>query len=463
MKRIFALLILLMMFVVSGCVRMDATMDIKPDGSVDVNTKLISDPMLQGELLGMLRKSNPGQKIKSAQGGRWTGYEGTASYKSITDMAKANEFARGLSIPDKNILANGVLYKSGILYDYCTLDLAFNILGNNNLDSAHAFEVPDSPGIYFTLRSPSGVETNNADKVSEDKKVLSWDLAKFDEGGKYRSVKASFKIWHKSVVIGLALLAVALLGVGAAFYKKSVVSSDAAEMKNQKNISFAALGAAALILVFMIAKIAFSPTLTSEDRISPIYDASGKPVAAEALPKDNAAASKENVNKTATSEKKESKPTAERKQSATANNSNGPIVIAGAYHSSADQEGNYVHSAKLAVDGNASTCWSEGVKGVGIGENIEIHFNGNYKVSGMDIWIGHQKSEALFYQNARPVVLRIVGSDGSEEVYNLNDTFGSQRVIFKNPITVNKIKLVVERVAMGSKYEDTCIAEVKFF
>lgn len=138
-------------------------------------------------------------------------------------------------------------------------------------------------------------------------------------------------------------------------------------------------------------------------------------------------------------------------------------AVVGAYHSSADQEGNYVHSAKLAVDGNTGSCWSEGVKGLGIGENIEIHFNGNYKVSGMNIWVGHQKSQDLFYQNARPTALRVEGSDGSSEIYYLEDKFGSQRVTFKTPLTVNKVKLIVERVAPGNKYEDTCISEVKFF
>ena len=138
-------------------------------------------------------------------------------------------------------------------------------------------------------------------------------------------------------------------------------------------------------------------------------------------------------------------------------------AVVGAYHSSADQEGSYVHSAKLAIDGNTGSCWSEGVRGLGIGENIEIHFNGNYKVSGMNIWIGHQKSQDLFYQNARPTALRVEGSDGASEIYNLEDKFGSQRVTFKTPITANKVKLIVERVAPGNKYEDTCISEVEFF
>lgn len=151
-------------------------------------------------------------------------------------------------------------------------------------------------------------------------------------------------------------------------------------------------------------------------------------------------------------------------------NSSAPAVppvstsaITNAYHSSADQEGNYLHSALLTVDGNPSTCWSEGVPGLGIGENIVIHFNGTYKVSGMNIWIGHQKSEALFYQNARPRSVRVMGSDGSSEVYFLSDSFGMQRVNFRRPINTSLVKIIVDQVMPGNKYEDTCIAEVSFF
>lgn len=137
--------------------------------------------------------------------------------------------------------------------------------------------------------------------------------------------------------------------------------------------------------------------------------------------------------------------------------------IVSAKHSSADNEDGYNHSGALTIDGDTKTCWAEGVPGLGINENITYYFNGNYKVSGLNIWIGHQKTEDLFYKNARPTVIRIIGSDGSNEVYTLQDTMGMQRVKFKHPITANNIKLVVEKVAPGTKYEDTCIAEVSFF
>jgi predicted nucleic acid-binding Zn ribbon protein len=138
-------------------------------------------------------------------------------------------------------------------------------------------------------------------------------------------------------------------------------------------------------------------------------------------------------------------------------------AISGAIHSSADNEDGYNHSASLTIDGDIKTCWAEGVKGLGIGEFIQYNFNGNYKVSGLNIWIGHQKTQELFYKNARPVAIKVIGSDGSSAVYQLNDTMGMQRITFKKPINVSNIKIVVERVSPGNKYEDTCIAEVNFF
>ena len=138
-------------------------------------------------------------------------------------------------------------------------------------------------------------------------------------------------------------------------------------------------------------------------------------------------------------------------------------AIAGSSQSSADVEGSYVHSAALTVDNNTASCWSEGVPGLGIGENITINFNGIYKVSGMDIWIGHQKSNELFYQNARPTRIRLAGSDGSSEVYYLSDQFGMQRINFTKPINTKYVNITIEQAARGNKYEDTCISEVKFF
>ena len=170
------------------------------------------------------------------------------------------------------------------------------------------------------------------------------------------------------------------------------------------------------------------------------------------------------------SEKEKSKPkSAKSEPSTNVKNSSGvpPVserLIASASHSSADVEGNgYIHSADLTLDRNIKTCWSEGIPGHGIGESITINFDEICKVSGINIWTGHQKTEDLFYKNNRPTKIRIVGSDGSSEVYNLNDAMGKQIIRLASPISVNSIKIIIEEVAKGNKYQDTCIAEVEFF
>ena len=132
--------------------------------------------------------------------------------------------------------------------------------------------------------------------------------------------------------------------------------------------------------------------------------------------------------------------------------------------SSEDNENGYVHSGSLTIDGNTSTCWSESVpNNVGLGSYLIYNFNGTKKVSGMQIWTGHQKSTDLFYKNARPSEIQLHGSDGSIENVHLNDNMGMQSVNFSKPMEVNNIKLIVTNVYYGNKYTDTCIAEVKFF
>ncbi len=138
-------------------------------------------------------------------------------------------------------------------------------------------------------------------------------------------------------------------------------------------------------------------------------------------------------------------------------------AIVQASESSADKEDSYVHSAKLTIDGNTATCWAEGAPELGVGESISFKFDGIYKVTALNIWIGHQKSEDLFYKNARPSVIRVVDSNGYSEVFNLQDKMGAQKCTFKKPMNTDSIKIIVEQATAGNKYKDTCIAEVNFF
>lgn len=137
--------------------------------------------------------------------------------------------------------------------------------------------------------------------------------------------------------------------------------------------------------------------------------------------------------------------------------------VAGISSSSVLKEGNQNYSASNIIDQNNQTCWADGVPGLGIGESITLTFNQKYNISGFRIFNGYQKSEDLYYKNSRPIAFRIIGSDGSNAVYNLEDSIYEQDIYFDKMINVDSIKLVIEKVQHGTTYEDTCISEIIFF
>ena len=137
--------------------------------------------------------------------------------------------------------------------------------------------------------------------------------------------------------------------------------------------------------------------------------------------------------------------------------------IVGATSSSELKDEGNIYSARNIVDGNKQTCWADGVSGLGVGESVTINFNRNYEIKGFRIFNGYQKNDDVFYKNSRPAALRVIGADGSNEVYPIDNDINEHDIHFKTPINVNSIKLVIEKVQRGSKYDDTCISEVIFF
>lgn len=122
------------------------------------------------------------------------------------------------------------------------------------------------------------------------------------------------------------------------------------------------------------------------------------------------------------------------------------------------------HSADRLIDGDLSTAWVEGVGGTGQGESLCLNFDGMYMVQGITIWSGYQKSEYAYYNNARPKEISIEFSDGEKESYTLEDCYGEgQEITFSEAKESNLLKVTIESVYEGSKYEDTCISEIQIY
>lgn len=124
-------------------------------------------------------------------------------------------------------------------------------------------------------------------------------------------------------------------------------------------------------------------------------------------------------------------------------------------------EKNIKHVPDLIMDGDTTTAWVEGVDGNGEGESITFTFGDLYAVSDIKIWNGYQKSEDLYYKNARPAELELEFSDGSTERISLQDiSSGFQEFALERHVT-SYVKVKIISTYAGSKYEDTVISEIE--
>lgn len=136
-------------------------------------------------------------------------------------------------------------------------------------------------------------------------------------------------------------------------------------------------------------------------------------------------------------------------------------VIADSYLSEADFH--MEHTADRVIDGSLDTAWAEGVPGYGVGQSITLVFDGEYQVSGLQIWAGYHKSEDLFYKNARPQQIRVILTGGMEMTYSLQDVMGKQTLYFDTPAVTDAVTILIDSVYPGTVYEDTVISEISLF
>ena len=120
------------------------------------------------------------------------------------------------------------------------------------------------------------------------------------------------------------------------------------------------------------------------------------------------------------------------------------------------------HSPDNLYDGLLITNWTEDVDGYGINEYVIFYFDDTYAVNSLTIWIGSHYNETKYLQNSRPKTILLTFSDGSTHRIPLADTYYEQTIPFDRFYYTSSIKITIEDVYPGTKYDDTIIAELDF-
>jgi hypothetical protein len=102
----------------------------------------------------------------------------------------------------------------------------------------------------------------------------------------------------------------------------------------------------------------------------------------------------------------------------------------------------------------SSGSWCEGAKGDGIGEKISLKFWKEETLSAL-YFINGLKSKKYYSKNNRVKKIKING-----ESYTLKDSPLLQKIALIKPVKTKKLVLEIVSVYPGSKWKDTCIAEI---
>lgn len=121
-----------------------------------------------------------------------------------------------------------------------------------------------------------------------------------------------------------------------------------------------------------------------------------------------------------------------------------------------------VYGAAFLNDGDTSTPWEEGVEGDGIGEQITYEPESGTNLQVIRIYPGNGRSDKAFQENNRPKTITLE-IDGKKQILNFDDAGHFYTFSSKKPVTAKQVKLIIDSVYQGSKWQDTCISEVEFY
>jgi tetratricopeptide (TPR) repeat protein len=119
---------------------------------------------------------------------------------------------------------------------------------------------------------------------------------------------------------------------------------------------------------------------------------------------------------------------------------------------------NSFYSVRNIIDEDSKTAWVPDSKKSGIGQWIEFSFDDPMPVNTLIIVNGYAKSNETFKNNNRVKSATIVFSDGSKQKISLQDTMEPQEI--KIVKITQKIRISINEVYKGIKYDDTCLSEI---
>jgi hypothetical protein len=122
----------------------------------------------------------------------------------------------------------------------------------------------------------------------------------------------------------------------------------------------------------------------------------------------------------------------------------------------------FKYGPESLFDGANDTAWVEGVDGQGIGEWVIVEFDQTRMIHAIIIHNGYNKDRDIYLKNSRVKELTVEFSKDQRKKVLLKDSGSPQPIPLPKdqPLRANKVKLTIESVYPGTKWDDTAISEL---
>lgn len=244
-KRVFSVIgLLIMALSLSGCVKFDATMDIKKDKSMDfsiiyaVDTTYFGDEtLIDDESKGQIEKG--GFSVEDYQDDKMKGVKVYRNIKNIDDVStnEDNTFDLSGMFEKKDSSESIFKVKKGLIKNKYTASLHFDtkdsnlnddLTGDDDIEYTDDYEIEDnttgddfsnldfsssltsSMDLKFKVNLPYSAIRSNATSSNNDNKELSWDLTSFKED----NIEFEFELYNLTniyIIVGVGIILILLL------------------------------------------------------------------------------------------------------------------------------------------------------------------------------------------------------------------------------------------------------------
>ena len=226
MKNLKDYLMLLMVpFLLTGCVNYSATMDIKKNKSMDFTlTYLMQKSLVEGsdndESKSELEKQGYTVEDITDEEKDMVGYKATKKFKNIDELSVSGEEETSAStiFEDGNVEKMFVLEK-GLFKNKYTLefknDASESVSGEDSEYAEYAEYLKNSMEITFNVNLPYKPISDNATSKSEDGKNLTWNLLTTND-----NIKVEFALYNLTLIYIICAIVLVIVVLVVCFILK---------------------------------------------------------------------------------------------------------------------------------------------------------------------------------------------------------------------------------------------------